>query len=840
MTARDADALDALVARCRANLRAGRAALDGLSPEQAEALRTRYASFEDRRDDAGFLVDSQVAVHALRTPRPMLHLLASSHARDRDQWGSFWDQHAGGFACVDSVLAGKMSSHLDTNYVPTSPLPDDARGFWLHEDARSWPMFPILGYEDDAYSAFACRQGLDAFALEAERERLACRLDVFVHDDLPLEVWQVTLRNAADHPRDLAWFLRLRVNLDTYPFHYFVARVCCEGILDDGDLVFLNHDQGNVHPRAAFLAADPPFDAHDMMAEVFQGGPARAPIPAAVRRGRCFGSVGLQPYDGLVAAAQFDAHLEPGQERTWTVAYGKCPIDPAERGAFLDRVRREVLAAPDACRQRLAHIWRRKVTADAIRTPDPGLDRYFNVWSKLQARNQARFVRALDKVGYRDLLQDLLGVCDFEAPYVRSQLAIALRYQFPDGRAVRQYEKFTGGGHDLRLYHDSPAWIPDLLATYLKQTGDFAFLDETVPYLDPHTLQPSVTDAGTVYDHACRAVRSLAGHTGFHGLCSIGYGDWNDAISAIGGEKGVSVWLSCACVFAAQQMAGLAAHLGRTDHAAEFAGIADTMTRRINDHAWDGAWYIYAINGEGVPIGSHDNLEGRIHLNVNTWALLTGIAAAAGREEQVWEAIEQLATPIGHLLLKPSYTRPSRPLVGRIADILPGMFENGSIYTHGESFYLYALVCAGHTDRWLAELPRSLTPTLVPDIATTPPHQQSNFSVGPDHPAFGTQLFSNFTGSLAWYRRGIERVVGLVPEFGGLCIDPRPPSAWESYSVRRRLRGAEIEAEFRRGDTLTVIVDGQPSEPFIPAERLAAGGRHSLDVTYPAKRGGDA
>lgn len=474
------------------------------------------------------------------------------------------------------------------------------------------------------------------------------------------------------------------------------------------------------------------------------------------------------------------------------------------------------------------------MAANAIQTPDESLNRYFNVWSKHQARNQSRFVRALDKVGYRDILQDLLGICDFEAPYVRRQLATALRYQFPDGRAVRQYEKFLGSGHDLRLYADSPSWIPDLLVRYLKETGDFAFLDESVPFLDPQGLQPNESDTGSVYEHACRAVRSLASHTGFHGLCAIGYGDWNDAISAIGGEKGVSVWLSCACVYAARLMAELAGHLGRNADSTEFRQIADAMTRRINDHAWDGQWYIYAINGQGVPIGSRSSAEGKIHLNVNAWALFTGVAAAGGRHKQVWDAIEQLATPFGHMLLAPPYALASRPLVGRIADQLPGMFENGSIYTHGESFYLYALVCAGRTDRWYEGIARTLPSNLVPDLSTAPPHQQSNFFVGPAHAAYGTNLFSNFTGSLAWYRRGIERVVGLVPEFDGLRIDPRPPRGWDRCRVMRTFRGSRLLVDFAPGDKLGVELDGRPCPALIPAGALTPGAPHRIEVTYPS------
>ena len=430
------------------------------------------------------------------------------------------------------------------------------------------------------------------------------------------------------------------------------------------------------------------------------------------------------------------------------------------------------------------------------------------------------------------MLQDLLGVCDTEPDFVRRQLLIALRYQFPDGRAVRQYERFGGGGHDLRSYQDSPVWIPDLLVRWLQETGDRGLLDEPVPFLDPEALQPDEASAASVYEHAARAVRSLFEQTGWHGLCRIGYGDWNDALSRIGGERGVSVWLSCALVYACGLMARLAEWMGRPADAAGYRDMAATMTGRINEHAWDGRWYVYAVDDAGRAIGSHANREGRMHLNVNTWALFTGIAAAAGREPQVWESIAELDTPFGHMLMKPAYTLASRADVGRIADQLPGMFENGSIYTHGEAFYLFALICRGRSDEWYEHLKKSMPENQLPDVSTGPPHQQSNFFVGPDHPKFGENLFSNFTGSNAWYRRSIEAVCGAVADFDGLRLDPRPPSSWNEYRVVRTFRGCELDIRFRRGAAAAVRLDGRPHDAFLPAAELAGKPTATVEVTY--------
>ncbi len=815
--------MDETLSRVRENLQADRLPQEGIDPSTWQALLDRYAHFQDTRDAEGFLADSEVVITALRTPRPCLHLMASSSSGETGIWGSFWDQFGGGFSCLNSVLAGRMTSHLDTNYVPTAPEPQDVRRFFVHEQGQAWPMFPVPGVEENAYAGWRCTQGLDRMALRAERGGLTCELEVSVHPDLPLETWQVAITNPGDTPRRFSWFADVRVHVDSFPSYYFVPRIVCEGLLEEDTLVFLNHDQNNRHRRQAFLTARPAFARFDMMGEVYNGAGGRSVLPAAVRDGRCRDSLGLQPYAGLVAAAQFDAELAPGQTARWVCAYGWCPYEPAERRSYLARVRSDVLAAPDQCVRTVRAAWSERIGCQMIRTPAADLDRYFNIWSRYQARNQSRFCRALDKIGYRDVLQDLLGICDCEPNQVRRQLLHTLRYQAADGRAVRQYEACPGAGQDMRMYMDSSSWIPDTLVQYLKESGDLGVLDEPVAYFDMETQQPDETQTGTVYEHALAAVRSLAANTGYHGLCRIGYGDWNDALSGIGGEKGVSVWLSCACVHAAQRLEELATHLGRLKDAREMRGIIDTLTQRINEHAWDGRWYIYAINGHGVPIGSSDNDEGRIHLNVNTWALFTGVAAAAGREEAVHAAIGQLATPLGHMLLAPPYSQLSRPHVGRIADQKPGLFENGSLYLHGEAFYLYGLIHAGRGDECYNWLMRTLPSSLVQDLATGPRQQQSNFTVGPDHPAYGTQLFSNFTGSVSWYRRVIERLVGVWPDFDALVIRPCPPAAWTEYEVRRQWRGRQIHVAFRRNGPpgARIRLNGRVFEQRVPLAALS-------------------
>jgi N,N'-diacetylchitobiose phosphorylase len=120
------------------------------------------------------------------------------------------------------------------------------------------------------------------------------------------------------------------------------------------------------------------------------------------------------------------------------------------------------------------------------------------------------------------------------------------------------------------------------------------------------------------------------------------------------------------------------------------------------------------------------------------------------------------------------------------------------------------------------------------DIATGPRHQQSNFTVGPDHPNFGMQLFSNFTGSVPWYRRVIERMLGVYAGYDELIIDPCPPSAWDAYELRRNWRGRTLHVSLTQANTPGVLIclNGQTFERTIPLRALSETELNRIDVRY--------
>ena len=821
--------LDRLVAKAKRNLAQRKSPRAGFTKGEAEALETRYSHFRDRRDDKGFLTESCLAIHRPDTPRPWLHLMGSPHDEPYGVMGSFCDPTGLGFLCYESVLAGPVTSHKDTSYVPTAPRSTDVRELYLREERAGrpaiWHLLPQVGCEPERYSGYSCCMHPGWIETESTRRQIRSRLRIFVPVDDTCEVWTSTLTNTSSRPRKLKLFTRVNWGLESHPSYYFDPRVTSSGdhLKDPRAIVALNRHKANALPRTGFMMSSAPFRSFDLSGEEFTGGGHFREFPRAVEEGRCRNSLGLQPYLGLVGALQFDVTLAPGASRTVHLLVGRTEGERTDHRKHLTALRRKYLSGRGGEREfgRAVSAWRARFGRMAVRTPDDEIDRLHNVWLKYQQHNTARFTRALDQMGYRDVLQDTMGLCSFEPEFVRAMLPIALNYQLRDGRAIRQFFKYpnTNAPNDERMYGDSPVWIADTLVTYLEETGDFGILDEKVGFYDLATHRQDNRIKKSVYQHALLALEGLFNSRGQKGLCLIGHGDWNDAMDGLSKRgRGVSTWLSIALVYASKRLLKLAEHLGDRRTAELLNLIIETMTEAVNANAWDGDHYLFGFNDDGVALGANDNEEGRVHATVNAWALLSGVAAAGGREAALLKGMARLQTPVGLALIDPPYTLKSRELAGRIADVTPGQFENGAVYTHAHAFYVYGLVCSGRAEEAYRQLKLALPGNTFPDIGTGPPHQQSNFAVGPSHPNFGMNLYSNFTGATAWYLRTIAQMAGVLPEFDGLRIAPCAPPEWRSYELRKQFRGIQYHFHFRRrgkGNVVrSVMVDGKPLTPI--------------------------
>ncbi len=50
------------------------------------------------------------------------------------------------------------------------------------------------------------------------------------------------------------------------------------------------------------------------------------------------------------------------------------------------------------------------------------------------------------------------------------------------------------------------------------------------------------------------------------------------------------------------------------------------MAKSLNEHAWDGTYYLRAYFDNGAKLGSHENTECKIDLISQSFAVLSGVA----------------------------------------------------------------------------------------------------------------------------------------------------------------------------------------------------------------------
>lgn len=343
-------------------------------------------------------------------------------------------------------------------------------------------------------------------------------------------------------------------------------------------------------------------------------------------------------------------------------------------------------------------------------------------------------------IGYRDTVQDLRGYLLVEPSFVKDKMLWLLSWIRRDGSAYRAIDPWSGY-HDKDIVHDGPVWTAELVNAYVRETGDISILDKVIPYMDG--------GQGTVWEHVCRVHERLIKLRGQHKLVLVGEGDWNDALGPFGKHgRGESAWLSLLVARGLRMLIELAERTERTDDMKKLSGWRESLVNAFNKNAWDGEWYIYGWDDDGVPIGSQRSPEGKIHANVQTWALMEQVVPP-DRKKILWRSIKTyLETDAGLLTCWPAYVR-TQPTGARIAEMNPGWMENASIYCHGTAFYMAACVANGRGEDAMRAIQYYLPTNPRNPRSDMEPYAVANMYIGPDSRHFGRGGYSWFTGSVS-------------------------------------------------------------------------------------------
>ena len=575
----------------------------------------------------------------------------------------------------------------------------------------------------------------------------------------------------------------------------------------------------------------------------------------AVERGEMSGS--SEKGGNHCGALMRRLELEPEEETRliFLLGEGKREAGRAMRAKYSDH------GAVDRAYSDLRAFWDDKCSRLQIQTPDEGMNTLINTWTLYQAEINVMFSRFASFIevggrtglGYRDTAQDAMTVPHSNPEKCRQRLVELLRGLVSAGYGLHLFQpewfdpdtevkpfksptvvptpKVSDMIHGLEdTCSDDALWLIASIVEYVKETGEYGFFDEIITYADG--------GSGTVYEHMKKILDFSAKQIGAHGVCKGLRADWNDCLNLGGGESALVSFLH---YWAIDNFLEAASWLGREEDVKVYTDMLRTVKETCDRELWDDGWYIRGITKNGRKIGTHQDREGRLHLESNSWAVLSG-AADYEKGIKAMDAVDEyLYTPYGIMLNGPSYTVPDDD-IGFVTRVYPGVKENGSIFSHPNPWAWAAECRLGRGDRAM-KFYHALCPYYQNDIIEireAEPYSYCQFIMGKDHTAYGRARHPFMTGSGGWaYFSATRYMLGIRPQFDSLEIDPCIPADWKEFSVTRVWRGAEYRISVKNPEGVMkgvkeLILDGRKVSKIPVSE---AGSSHEVTVVMGDKGG---
>ncbi len=769
-------------------------------------------------------------------------------------FGGFVDQTGGMLICRQDPALNRITKYL------TQDPPSEFRATTLYlrtpkADGGYAVFSPFYVPTLTPFDRYECHVGLGYSTFLSEMNGLRTEVRVFIPNEKKVVVQAVRVTNLADEDQ----------TVDLVPVVEYTHPDALKQ-LNNADWVpqtmqsYL-HEEGD----GMKILSQAPFMFKDIQRNYFT---ANLPISSFETDRRAFlgdngygswaspGSLGAEELgeglalrgDNIAALMLHLGKIPTGENRIAVVLLGQT----ANIEKALPTIQR--FRKPEEVEQAFSDLnddWDSLLSVTQVKTPVADLDRMLNIHNPRQCAITMNWSRYLSLyqlgfgargMGFRDSSQDVMGALAGSPKESKALLTKLLRVQKRNGSAMHQFNPLTmvgnmgdAGAEEDRphYYSDDHLWGVLAVASYLKETGDFEFLDQEIPFYEKDKVeQPLETE--TVWEHLQRAVDFTQGNTGQHGLPLLGFADWNDTVNLPNGAE--SLFTAHLYGWALKELITLAELLGKKRVAEKFTKWYQAMKDRVNDVAWDGDWYLRYFDHNGEPLGSSQNKHGQIYTNAQSWPVLSGFAP----DERALRALDavhnRLNTNNGIKLSTPGYDG-FDPEKGGVTTYPSGAKENGGIFLHANPWVMIAETKMGRGDR-AYQYYQQINPAkknAVINVFECEPYVYPQNILGDEHPQFGLARNSWLTGTASWtYQAGLQYILGVRPEYEGLRIDPCIPSGWEGFSLMRRFRGTDYQINVTNPAGVckgvsSILVDGEVLQStLIPA--FGDGELHTVDV----------
>ncbi len=790
----------------------------------------KYGHFDDAR--------REYVITQYRTPYPWINYLGN-----RDFF-SIISNTAGGYSFYRDARLRRLTRFRYNNV----PLDDGGKYFYINDNGSVWsPGWKPVKAEVEDYS---CRHGLGYTVIGSEKDNLRAEMLFFVPVGDTCEVQRIRLRNTGKHSKRfrlfsfVEWcFWNAHDDQTNFQRNFSTGEVEVE----EG-VIYHKTEYRERRNHFAFHSVNSRVAGFDTDREAFLGMYNGFDRPDAVFSGKPRNSIahGWSP----VASHCIEVDLEPGEEKNFVFVLGYVENPDSEKfiaPKVINKVRARAMIERydtdqkvDEAFRELKEYWDGQLSAITLDHPDPRLSRMVNIWNPYQcmvtynmSRSASYFESGIGRgMGFRDSNQDLVGYVQMIAPQARERIIDIASTQFDDGSAYHQYQPLTkrGNAEIGGNFNDDPLWLIFGVANYLKETGDWSILDEVVPFNNDQG------NAASLFEHLKRSFWHVVNHLGPHRLPLIGRADWNDCLNlncfstnpdesfqTTENQKGgqaESVFIAAMFVLYGADFVTIARKRGEAALADEAQKHIGEMVKAIDNHGWDGEWFLRAYDFYGRKVGSRENEEGKIFIEPQGMCVMAGIGLEDGRALQALTSVNKhLACEYGIVLNNPAFTKYYLQL-GEISSYPEGYKENAGVFCHNNPWIIISEAMTGNGHRAFDYYTR-ITPSYleeISDLHKTEPYVYSQMIAGKDAFRPGEAKNSWLTGTASWCLFTVTQyILGIRPEYDGLLIDPCIPPEWNGFTVRRKFRGAIynieiLNPEHKSKGVWEITVDGKKVE----------------------------
>ena len=808
----------------------------------------KFGYFDDPR--------KEYVITTPQTPYPWINYLGNT------DFFSLISNTAGGYSFYKDASFRRITRYRYNN-VPTD---DGGRYFYIKDGDTIWnPGWKPVKTKLDH---FQCRHGMGYTKFISSLNGLEANLNFFVPLGFNGEVQLLKLTNNTANVKefDLFSFTEFCLWNAEDDMKNFQRNFSIGEVEVDDRIIYHKTEYRERRNHYSFYSVNRDFDGFDTDRDNFLGLYNGFDSPVRVTAGRSGNSIahGWAP----IGSHGFHLTLAPGESTELVFILGYVEIaDPEEKwespGTINKIPARQMTArfsSPVSVRTALEELkayWTGLLSHYQLDHEDEKLCRMVNIWNQYQcmvtfnlARSASYFESGVGRgLGFRDTSQDQLGFVHMIPERTRSRLLEVAATQFADGGCYHQYQPLTKeGNHELGGdFNDDPVWLIASVSSYIKETGEWAVLDEKVPFDDDKNPEH------TLFDHLTASMRHVIENTGPHGLPLIGRADWNDCLNLNcfstepnesfqtctnrPGDTAESILIAGMFIYYGRDYIQMAELSGRKTKGQWARALLARMEAAVVTHGWDGEWFLRAYDAESQKIGSLENEEGKIFIESQGFCSMAEIGKKKGYPLKALDAVEKrLATRYGIVMQQPAFSTYQLNL-GEISSYPPGYKENAGIFCHNNPWVIIGEAIAGRGDK-AYEYYKRIAPAYLEEISEIhrlEPYVYAQMIAGKDAATHGEAKNSWLTGTAAWNFVAVSQaILGIIPDFEGLRILPAIPPDWKGYKIRRLFRGCwfNIKVSNPKGlssGKISLRLNGLPIEGgFIPVP--AEKGEYEVEV----------